>query len=374
VRRAHFEAIAPVCAVCLQAGAESPLRIGRVEREQDGDVLEGILQCGESGCQREYPILDGVPILVPALRAYVSQNILPILRRSDLSDTMESILGDCCGHGSAFDQMRQHLSTYGWGHYSDLDPLETGNPPLSLLGLLDQGLALAGPPGEGPILDAGCSVGRSTFALAERHERLVLGVDLSFSMLQVASRALRTGEVRYPRRRVGLVYDERSFPVRLRGSERVDFWVCDAAALPFPRRTFSLASSLNLLDCLPVPHEHLRSLARVLRPGARAVLATPHDWSTAATPIEGWIGGHSQRGPEGGSSSLALRALLTPGAHPASVEGLSMIAASEAIPWLLRLHERSVVQYASQLVVAERLAEGQPRLAEGQPRLAEGQP
>jgi len=357
MKRAHFEAIAPVCAVCRGAGAGAPLRIGRVLREQDGDVLEGILQCSESGCQREYPILDGIPVLVPALRAYVSQNILPILRRGDLSGTMESILGDCCGPGSAFDQLRQHLSAYAWGHYSDLDPLEPGNPPLSLLGLLDHGLALAGPPGEGPILDAGCSVGRSTFELAERHDRLVLGVDLSFSMLQVASRALREGELRYPRRRVGLVYDERSFPVRFPASERVDFWACDAASLPFPERTFSLAASLNLLDCLPSPHEHLGSLARVLAPGARAILCTPHDWSQAATPIEGWIGGHSQRGPEGGSSSGALRALLTPGAHPASIEGLSLIAEVEALPWLMRVHERSAVQYAVQMVVAERLAE-----------------
>ena len=354
MKRAHFEALAPVCAVCRGAGLEAPLRVGRVVREEGADVLEGILQCSNGGCQREYPILDGIPILVPALRAYVAQNIFPILRRSDLSGTMESILGDCCGPGSAFDQTRQHLSTYAWGHYSDLDPLEAGNPPLSLLGLLEQGLSLAGPPGAGPVLDAGCSVGRSTFELAARHDGLVLGIDLSFSMLRVASHALRAGEIRYPRRRVGVVYDERAFPARFPRSEQVDFWACDAESLPFPARTFSLVNSLNLLDCLPSPREHLVALARVLAPGARAILCTPYDWSLAATPIEGWIGGHSQRGPEAGSSSLALRALLTPGAHPASVEGLSLVAESEALSWLVRLHERSAVQYASHLVVVER--------------------
>ena len=363
MRRGHFEAIAPVCAVCRGAGVESPLLVGRVVREEGADILEGNLQCSRAECQREYPILDGIPILVAGLRAYVSQHIFPLLRRTDLSATMESILGDCCGPGSAFDQTRQYLSTYTWGHYSDLDPLEVGNPPLSLLGILEHGLSLAAAPGGtpvgGPILDAGCSVGRSTFELAERcagAEGLVLGIDLSFSMLRVASHALRAGEVRYPRRRVGVVYDERVFPVRFTRPEQVDFWVCDAESLPFPAGTFSLATSFNLLDCLPSPREHLVSLARVLAPGARAILCTPYDWSPAATPIEGWIGGHSQRGPEAGSSALALRALLTPGAHPASVAGLSLVAESEALSWLLRIHERCAMQYASHLVVAERQA------------------
>jgi SAM-dependent methyltransferase/uncharacterized protein YbaR (Trm112 family) len=354
VKRRHFEAIAPVCAVCRQAGVESPLAIGSVVREEDADILEGILQCSRAGCQREYPILDGIPLLIPALRAYVNQNIQAILRRDDLSGSIESILGDCCGPGSLFDQTRQHLSSYIAGHYGDRDPLESEGPRLSLLGLLDRGLALAGAPGDGPLLDAGCAVGRSTFELAERHDRLVLGVDLNFAMLKVASRALRKGEVRYGRRRVGLVYDERAFPVRFRRAENVDFWACDAQSLPFPDGKFSLATSLNLLDCLQSPYEHLTSLACVLAPFARAILCTPYDWSPGATPIEGWLGGHSQRGPEGGSSAIVLRALLTPGAHPAGIQGLSMIAEEESLRWRVRLHERSTVDYDVHLVVAER--------------------
>jgi hypothetical protein len=91
-----------------------------------------------------------------------------------------------------------------------------------------------------------------------------------------------------------------------------------------------------------------------MAPGARAILATPYDWSPGATPIEGWIGGHSQRGPQGGDSANALRTLLTPGAHPASIEGLQLVAESDALPWVVRLHERSSVQYQTHLVVAER--------------------
>lgn len=354
MKRTHFEAIAPICAVCRQSGVESPLVISRVLREEASDILEGILQCSQIGCQREYPIFDGIPLLVPALRTYISQNIFPILRRTDYSDVLESILGDCCGPGSALDQTRQHLSSYAWGHYSDLDPLESKGPRLSLLELLELGLSLAGPLGPGPILDAGCAVGRSSFELAERNERLVLGIDMSFSMLQVASRALRTGQIRYPRRRVGLVYDERAFPVRFQRSDLVDFWVCDAVAPPFPNHAFSLVTSLNLLDCLSSPHDHLVAIGRALAPGGRAILATPYDWSPGATPIEGWLGGHSQRGPQAGDSAAVLRALLTPNAHPASIDQLELVADAGSLPWRVRLHDRSTVEYATHLVVAEK--------------------
>ena len=354
MKRTHFDAIAPVCAVCRQSDIESPLVISRILREDASDILEGILQCSRIGCQREYPILDGIPLLVPALRAYVSQNIFPILRRSDFSDVIESILGDCCGPGSALDQTRQHLSSYAWGHYSDMDPLESKGLKLSLVELLELGLTLAGPLGPGPILDAGCAVGRSSFELAERQERLVLGIDVSFSMLQVASRALRTGQIRYPRRRVGLVYDERVFPVHFQRPDLVDFWVCDALALPFPKSAFSLVTSLNLLDCLSSPHDHLVSIGQALAPGGRAILCTPYDWSPGATSIEGWIGGHSQRGPQGGDSAAALRALLTPNAHPASIDQLELVADAGTLPWRVRLHDRSMVEYATHLVVAEK--------------------
>lgn len=355
MKRRHFEAIRPICSVCRQAsGEENALVVGRVLREAEGDILEGVLLCSSPACQREYPILDGIPLLVPALRAYVAQNVFHLLRRDDLSGTVESILGDCCGPGSAFDQTRQHLSSYAHGHYADLDPGEAQPGARStLLGILDQGLALAGPAGEGPILDAGCSTGRTSFELAARTGKMVLGVDLNFSMLQLASRALRQGELRYARRKVGLVYEERAFPVRFEHGDDVDFWACDALSLPFAAASFGQLLSLNLLDCVASPHDLLSSFARVLRPGARLILCTPYDWSPGATPIEAWIGGHSQRGPEGGAADVALRSLLTPGAHPASLGTLRLVAEAAALPWAVRVHERSTMLYGVHLVVAE---------------------
>ena len=394
MRRRHLEALHPVCPVCRANSSASALRIAEVAREENDHILEGALHCTNTNCLREFPIVDGIPLIVANIRQYVSENVLAICGRSDLSSFVESMLGDCCGPGSIFDQTRQHLSSYAWDHYGDLDPEEAveklvlqpgsgrrkeahivsgeGNQSLltsaatvqgcprpgSMLKNLETGLALAQPlSANGAVLDAGCSVGRGTFALAERCDGLVLGVDLNFPMLRLASEALRHGKVRYPRRRTGLVYERREFSTAFIRQENVDFWACDAAALPFPDESFSVAVNMNLLDCVYSPRDLLVSLGRVLNPGGKMVLACPYDWSAAATPVEGWLGGHSQRSPTAGSCEAVLRTLLTPKAHPGSVNTLKLVGECENLPWHVRLHERSTMTYKLHLVVAEKVVE-----------------
>jgi len=331
------------------------LRIADVACEKDGHVIEGVLHCSNESCQREFPIVDGVPLIVADIRQYVGDNLLAIYGRRDCGELIESVLGDCCGPGSMFDQTRQQLSSYAWDHYGDLDPDEpAGEPqPGAMRRGLDVGWELASPLPPGPIIDVGCAVGRGSFALAQRSDDLVLGVDLNFAMLRLASEVLRHGTVRYSRRRVGLVYDRREFFAQFSHRENVDFWACDAASLPLRAGVFSLAVNMNVLDCVYAPSELIASLGRVLKAGGKAVLTCPYDWSPAATPLEAWLGGHSQRSPLAGSSEAVLRKLLTPAAQPGSAGSLELLAEQEQLPWSVRLHERSTMTYQVHLVVAE---------------------
>ena len=98
------------------------------------------------------------------------------------------------------------------------------------------------------------------------------------------------------------------------------------------------------------PLDFLSSLVAVLKVGCPVILSCPYDWSVSATPVEGWLGGHSQRGPDAGASEPVLRRLLTPGS-PQSIPGLRLIAESDA-DWHVRLHDRSAVSYNSHLVIA----------------------
>lgn len=359
MRLRHFEALRPRCPICARDRAEDqPLSLATVIRREAGVILEGVLLCPSLACQREYPILDGIPIIVAGLRAFLADNIFQAMMRDDLSETIESILGDCSGPASLFDAVRHQLSSYARDHYGALDPAEpaAADPrPGAAARVLDRGLDLASSWPDGPVIDLGCSVGGTTFALAARTGRLTLGVDLNLAMLRVASSALLRGEVRYPRKRSGVVYDQRRFPVSYPHAEDVDFWACDVLALPFATGSFALASMLNLIDCVRAPRDALVEAARVLAPGAAAVICSPYDWSAAATPIETWLGGHSQRSPVHGDGAAVLRALLSASGHPAEVPGLRLEGEVEEVPWHVRLHDRSAVGYSVHLVAGRKV-------------------
>ncbi len=352
MRRRHFETLAPRCPVCRN---EQPLRLERVLREQGEHVLEGWLACANPSCLREFPVLDGAPLLAPDLRAHVRGQTLAFLGREGLDELSESWLGDCLGPQSEFDTLRQHLSQYAWDHWGEFDPLERERDPApgSVARVLDELWRRVDALPDGPLLEIGCSVGRASFALAERTGRLTLGVDLHQGKLRLAQRILRESRVRYAQRRVGVVYERREFAVPTPAAERADFWSVDAAQAPFADGQFAGILALNVLDSTHAPLELLRSCARLLAPGGVLALACPYDWSLSAAPLEHWFGGHSQRGPNAGASEPVLRAMLGWAADPALAQ-LKPECEVDSLEWNVRLHERSVMRYRLHGVIARR--------------------
>lgn len=348
----HFDAFAPRCPVCRAAGRGAHrLSVGHVARRQGDDIIEGTLHCGEA-CSMEYAVVDGIPLLVPDPLRFMADNLVYLLQRDDLSAHTMSVLTDGGGADGWLAVTRRHLSTYAWDHYGERDPDGPQSPPPgSARRSLMAGLEMAGGIGDGLVLEVGCSVGGNTLALAEQTSGLVLGVDINIPMLRLARRAL-SGAVRYPLRQGGIVYDVRPVTTAAVGAERVDFWACDALALPFADGALDGLVALNVLDCVPSPLGFLEEIGRLLKAAAPAVLCTPYDWTPGVTPAEQWIGGHSQRSELAGDSAAFLRQLLTPGAHPQSVSTLALEAEVEALPWTVRVHARSVMHYAVHLLVA----------------------
>ena len=353
MKLAHLAELPFVCPAC----GTGELKVWRTIRRADDELEEGLLLCG--GCDQEFPVIDGIPLLVKNLRAFVNDQLLWILQRGDLSETIVTVLGECSGSMSPFDARRQHLSMYASGHWGDLDPGERSpnEHPGSISAVLVKGLerlAERGSRVEGPVLDLGCSLGRTTHELDARRTGggIVVGLDLNFAMLKMARRALREGKVSYARRRSGLLYESRSFDVP-RASEDVTFVCADVLALPFKDGAFGLATSLNLVDVVPSPLEHLRQTARVLRPGGALLLASPFDWSPNATPVEGWIGGHSPRGASDGRPEAVLRSLLG-GGHSVAISELELLEEVRGLAWDVRLHDRSVMRYDVHLFVARK--------------------
>ena len=369
MRRSHFDTFRPVCPVCVARGVLAPLVLDRAIEEADGCVRSGILHCPRPACGHEFPIIAGIPIIVPDLGRALSEHAASLLlRQDDLPPALESLLGDALGPDSWFDALRQTASTYGWDAYADLDPEEApaapGRPlPGAARRCLDRLEELAGEPAAARVFDLGCGAGRTSFALAERHpEALVLGMDVNLGLLRLGQGAL-SGRVSYPRRRIGLVYDRRRFEVRLPSSVRVDFWACDASALPFADGAADLVAAINLLDCVADPAGLLTQLSGSLAQDGTLLLSTPYDWTTRATQPPQWIGGHSQRADHGGSGEAFLRALPRGGAHERSAAGLALTAEDTSFPWHTRLHDRSTVFYAAHLLALRR----RPGLVNSQP-------
>jgi SAM-dependent methyltransferase/uncharacterized protein YbaR (Trm112 family) len=360
VRRRHFDLLRPVCPVCAAHGREArPLVVAERRDGSAEELRTGVLHCADPACWREFPIVDGIPMIVPDLRQLLVDYGAQLLLRDDVDPVLESLIGDALGPGSWFDAARQVQSTYGWDAYADLDPEEAparqGPVPGAARRCLERLESLV--PDDEPrvILDLGCAAGRTSFALAERHPgAIVIGIDRDLGTLRLAAGAAR-GAVSYPRRRIGLVFDRRRFPVSFAVDGRVDFWACDALALPFSPGSVDRIVALNLLDCVPDPRRLLAGLAALLRPGGVLLLATPFDWSTRATPVEAWIGGHSQRGAQGGRGENFLRQFLSEPLPPRTRPELEILGEVAEWPWHTRLHDRSAVQYLTQLLALRKV-------------------
>lgn len=358
----------------------SPIVIANKEREHHDkngmQILEGSLVCSHSACQQEYPIIDGVPLLVPYVTQYVNDNFYHITLRGDISSHTSSILGDIAGPGAAFNEIRHYLSCYAWDHYADLAPVHestdhgttnhgTSNhgttddkttpqraQPGSIVACLQAGLGLYDRDIKGPVLDIGCAVGRTSFELAKQSNGLCLGIDLNFSMLRLAQRILTEGKLSYPLKRTGIVFDQQAYPLQFDNVENVDFWVCDAMALPFADEEFACVTALNVIDTVNSARDFLTSVRNTLQPEGTALISTPYDWQPPV-PVRNWLGGHSQRGPEYDSSESVMRKLLGPG-HPMTVDNLKIEGEIDRYPWTMRIHSRRTVCYESHIIACRK--------------------
>ncbi len=264
-----------VCPHCLPA--EYALAAD-IHLERDGDIEAGSLTCPH--CTARFPITEGVALLDP--------------------------FGTDAQKAANKYETEEVVSSYLWSQYGELLDDEQASKAYSTWAGQMQ-------PQGGIALDAGGAVGRFAFEVSARCD-FVVGIDTSRAFIQTARRLMRERSLAVPLKDEGLLRREVviTLPEAWR-SDRVEFLVANALALPFRRKTFSLFASLNLVDKVPSPMRHLQEMNRVTADrNAQLLLSDPFSWSTDVAPVEEWLGGKAE-GRCAGRGLANIAALLSDG-------------------------------------------------------------
>lgn len=304
-----------VCPECLPR--QSPLTLEIREAQRD-DVTEGRLNC--PACGAAYDIRQGIA------------EILPRATKTALTN------------GSGYNS-KNMLSAYLWSHFGDLtkDPDATDAYQQWVSHIK---------PAQGLALDIGCAVGRVSFEMSTSH-RKVVGIDTSRSFIENARDLLDSDKMGFDLIVEGRITERREFALDADwNNDRIEFIVADAMALPFQKQLFSTISSINVLEKVPDPLQHISEVNRVLmEKDAQFAFSDPFSWDEAVSPTELWIGGKTE-GTYPGRGMNVMRRLFQ--GENGIINPSLEITESGTVSWKIRKTENLWEHIRSQFIVGVR--------------------
>jgi SAM-dependent methyltransferase/uncharacterized protein YbaR (Trm112 family) len=244
-----------LCPECIPE--EKPLDLD-IDEEQDEDVIEGRLVC--SNCGRTYPIQKGIAFVLP--------------------EKSSSVLSNGTGYNS-----RGMLSAYLWSHFCDFFDDPNATDAYRVWSAYFKGA-------NGYALDIGCAVGRLSFEMSKTYS-YVIGIDTSKPFIEKARELLIKKRLDFDLIIEGHIAERRSCDLDSQWNfDNMEFIVADALALPFPRGLFSTVSSVNVLEKVPDPLQHLVEANRVLgEKDSMFLFSDPFSWDESVMDSELWLGG-----------------------------------------------------------------------------------
>lgn len=323
-----------VCPACRQVTPEAiSLYTVSVEtqpdeaRAADGSLVAGRLRCQNPACRRAYPVVDGVPLLVPDLARLLGTEVGQLLD-GNLPFSVAAALVEAGDDQAPLPRLWDHLSIYTDAHWGDLT-----TPPSSPASALWDKLAARATAPVARAVELGASVGRGVAELCRGADHAV-GVDLHVGAMRRARALLDGAEVVWGRRHLGRHYRPVSTRPAQLASAKATFVVGDALDPPLAPAAFGRVVAFNLIDSLRSPSGLLSVVDGLCAPGGELLLSSPFAWNSQ-------IVDEAER-PGGDDPAGWLRARLTTG------EGLSAaytIEDEDELPWSLRRDDRSVTTY-----------------------------
>jgi SAM-dependent methyltransferase/uncharacterized protein YbaR (Trm112 family) len=304
-----------ICPACLPQ--ENELACDIMEKHGE-DVLYGSLLCGR--CRARYPIQDGI---VSLLSSSCPENN-PAISRYE-SATL--------------------ISSYLWCHYADLLGDSDSLPAyMEWAKFLDNYSGIS--------LDAGCAVGRFTFEMSNKSD-FAVGIDNSYSFIRKARHLMINRKLDFSIPVEGMITEQHLIELpNTWSSKNVDFIVGDVQRLPFRTNSFTSLASLNLVDKLPVPLDHLKEMNRVAREkNAQLLFSDPFSWTSEITSEENWLGG-TIKGPYPGKGFDNIIKLFT--GKGSELMPLWVLEKKGHIWWKIRNHRNHFELIRSCFIKAER--------------------
>ncbi len=300
-------ALTLVCPGCRTRTGE---RLDVRTLEPSGDEL--VCACG-----LRYPIVDGVPIVLPDPTA-------PFVE-TEFDPTAQGLLVADEPDDAPYSRLLEHLSTYLDAHWGDratpVDPTAYAMAPIAE--------RLARLPHVEAAVELGCSTGRIVAELAQRAD-LVLGLELALGSLRRARRILDGEDFAFARRMIGRNYASVTIAPGDRIPDRSRYrLVCgDALDPPLIPEVYDRVVALNLIDSVAHPRQLLAVIAGLCKPGGEVILASPFAWASHVM--------HEHERFGGLDPVTELKALLGP--------RFAVVEEAE-VPWTMRRDARSTVSY-----------------------------
>ena len=296
------------CPVC-----EGPLSLDGHNTQASDDVLTGSIRC--TACENEYPILQGVAVLVEDVEDYLVSHVKGVSRVAADSEIPEAIRPSYLE--AKADLLPEHIeedleadrvtSLYLMSHYLRArHPQIDGTPTPWWAPLVGSGSPLIeklivehwdnGPlqridawtPRNTSLVELGCGVGGLYALLAPKLEGY-LGVDSSFASIALARHlclgAHYSAALRIPgdllQGGITRELDLKQLPTPRRPPsppQHADFIVASVTAPPLVSERWKMTAALNMIDMLEEP-EALPSLQmRLLQKNGVAIQRGPYIW------------------------------------------------------------------------------------------------
>ncbi|MBW1797684.1 MAG: methyltransferase domain-containing protein, partial [Deltaproteobacteria bacterium] len=262
-----------ICPTCLPD--EHRLNDNIIQEEGE-DIITGSLTCNQ--CKKHYLIRDGIVFLNPIS-----------LKNKEKADSKY--------------ETAPVLSSYLWSHYGDiLHESKTSVAYSEWADLMHKRSGVA--------IDAGSALGRFSFEMSRKSD-FVVGIDNSLPFIKASRELMLKRRMKIKLKQEGVLSSEETLYLpEAWNSDKVEFIVGDAQALPFKSETFSSLASLNLVDKVPLPMQHLKEMNRVAKEKeAQFIISDPFSWSKDVADEKDWLGG-TDSGPYSGRGIDNIIALL----------------------------------------------------------------